>query len=64
MERNLGALTLVLLPGIVWVRVMLMRRKGVTAMHFGKIDKKDYLICLLRLFIFTLCLPLHLSSRP
>jgi protein-S-isoprenylcysteine O-methyltransferase Ste14 len=31
---------------------MLMRRKGVTAMHFGKIDKKDYLILPFASFYF------------
>jgi protein-S-isoprenylcysteine O-methyltransferase Ste14 len=54
MQRILGALILALLPGIVWVRVMLMRRRGLTAMHFGKIDKTDYLILPFVAFYFYL----------
>jgi protein-S-isoprenylcysteine O-methyltransferase Ste14 len=42
--RYLAALTMLLLLGMVWTRVLLLRRKGVKAVHFGNIDKKDFLI--------------------
>ena len=43
-QRYLAALTLVLLLGLVLTRVVWMRRRGTSAMHFGKIDKTDFLI--------------------
>jgi protein-S-isoprenylcysteine O-methyltransferase Ste14 len=52
MQRYFGALTIVLLLGMVWVRVLLMRRKGIKAMNFGRIDKKDFLIPPFALFYF------------
>jgi protein-S-isoprenylcysteine O-methyltransferase Ste14 len=51
-QRYFGALTIVLLLGMVWVRVLLMRRKGIKAMNFGGIDKKDFLIPPFALFYF------------
>jgi protein-S-isoprenylcysteine O-methyltransferase Ste14 len=44
MQRYLGSLVLLLLVGTVVARVLLMRRSGMNAVHFGKIDKKDFLI--------------------
>ena len=44
MPRYLAALTILLLIAMVWTRVLLMRRKGVQAVYFGNIDKKDFLI--------------------
>lgn len=44
MQRYLAALILLLLVGTVVARVWLMRRSGMSAMHFGKLDKKDFLI--------------------
>ena len=44
MQRYFGALTIVLLLGMVLIRALLMRRKGIKAIHFGEIDKKDFLI--------------------
>jgi protein-S-isoprenylcysteine O-methyltransferase Ste14 len=44
MEKYFGALTLALLLTMVVIRVRLMKRKGIQAMHFGKIDKRDFLI--------------------
>ena len=35
---------MILLVGMVWIRVLLMRRKGIRAFYFGRIDKKDFLI--------------------
>lgn len=52
MEKYFGALTLVALPAMVLIRVRLMRRQGIQAMHFGKIDKKDFLILPFVLFYF------------
>jgi protein-S-isoprenylcysteine O-methyltransferase Ste14 len=44
MQRLLASLTIVLFLGMVITRVLLMRRSGIRAMHFGNIDKKDFLI--------------------
>jgi protein-S-isoprenylcysteine O-methyltransferase Ste14 len=52
MERYFGPLTLVLLIAMVLIRVQLMRRQGIRAMHFGQIDKKDFLIPPFALFYF------------
>src|SRR6516225_1180215 len=52
MQRLLASLTLVLLLGTVITRVLLMRRSGIRAMHFGKMDKKDFLIPPFALFYF------------
>ena len=52
MQRLLASLTIVLLIGMVITRVLLMRRSGIWAMHFGKIDKKDFLIPPFAFFYF------------
>ena len=52
MQQYLAALTLVLLVGGVLLRVMLLRGAGITAMHFGRIDKTDYLIPPFALFYY------------
>lgn len=52
MQRQLASLTMVLLVGMVLTRVLLMRRRGIRAMNFGKIDKKDFLIPPFALFYF------------
>jgi hypothetical protein len=52
MQGYLAALTIVLLLGMVLTRVILMRRAGTRAMHFGRIDKKDFLIPPFALFYF------------
>ena len=44
MPQYFAALTLVLLIGMVLTRVFLMKRRGINAVHFGRIDKKDFLI--------------------
>jgi protein-S-isoprenylcysteine O-methyltransferase Ste14 len=54
MPGYLAALTIVLMLGIVSTRVMLLRKRGVEAMHFGKIDKTDFLIPPFALFYFYL----------
>ena len=43
MPGYFAALTIVLMLGMVLTRVLLMKRKGIEAMQFGKIDKKDFL---------------------
>jgi protein-S-isoprenylcysteine O-methyltransferase Ste14 len=52
MEQYFGALTLTLLLAMVLIRVRLMRRKGIQAVHFGNIDKADFLIPPFALFYF------------
>ena len=52
MQKYLAALTIPLLVGMVWVRVVLMRSKGITAVHFGAEDKTDFLMPPLALFYF------------
>jgi protein-S-isoprenylcysteine O-methyltransferase Ste14 len=44
MPQILGALTFVLLIGMVLARVFVMRRQGTKAMKFGGIDRTDFLI--------------------
>ena len=52
MLRLLAALTIVLLLGMVLARVFWLRITGTKAMHFGRIDKKDYLIPPFAIFYF------------
>lgn len=52
MPRYFAALTIVLMLGMVLARVFMMRRKGVEAMNFGKIDKTDFLIPPFAVFYF------------
>lgn len=52
MTGYLAALAIVLLLGTVLTRVLLLRRAGTQAMHFGNLDKKDFLIPPVALFYF------------
>jgi protein-S-isoprenylcysteine O-methyltransferase Ste14 len=52
MPGYFAAATLVVLLAIVVTRVLLLRRSGTQAMHFGKIDKTDFLIPPVALFYF------------
>lgn len=52
MPGYLAVVTILLLLGMVWGRVLLMRRAGIKAMHFGEIDKKDFFIPPLALLYF------------
>jgi protein-S-isoprenylcysteine O-methyltransferase Ste14 len=52
--RYFAVLTVLLMMGMVLTRVLIMKRKGVEAMHFGKIDKTDYFIPPFALFYFYL----------
>ena len=54
MLRYVAVLTLVVMLGMVLTRVLMLRRKGVEAMHFGKIDKTDFLIPLFAVLYFYL----------
>ena len=54
MPGYFAALTILLLLGMVVTRVLLMKRQGVEAMQFGKIDKTDFLIPPFALFYFYL----------
>jgi protein-S-isoprenylcysteine O-methyltransferase Ste14 len=51
-QKYLAALTIPLLIGMVWARVRLMRSKGIKAVHFGEVDKTDFLMPPLALFYF------------
>lgn len=52
MPGYLAALMLVVLLGSVLARVIQLRRAGTQAMHFGNMDKKDFLIPPFALFYF------------
>lgn len=52
MQTYFAALTLLVLVAMVWGRSLLMRRNGIRAIHFGNIDKKDFLIPPFALFYF------------
>ena len=54
MQGYFGALTIVILIGMVVTRVLLMKRKGLEALQFGKMDKTDFLIPPFALFYFYL----------
>jgi protein-S-isoprenylcysteine O-methyltransferase Ste14 len=54
MQRYFAVLTIVLLLGLVFTRVLLMKRRGIEAMQFGKTDKTDFLIPPFALFYFYL----------
>jgi protein-S-isoprenylcysteine O-methyltransferase Ste14 len=54
MPRYFAALTLVLVVGLVLSRVFMMRRRGIRAMRFGQLDKRDFLIPPFAFFYFYL----------
>ena len=54
MPKYFAALTVVLMLGMVLTRVILMRRRGIQAMNFGKTDKTDFLIPPFAFFYFYL----------
>ena len=54
MPGYFGALTIVLLVGMVLTRVRLLKRHGIEAMNFGKMDKTDFIIPPFALFYFYL----------
>jgi protein-S-isoprenylcysteine O-methyltransferase Ste14 len=54
MTQILAALMLVIMVAIVVTRVLLLKSAGTQAMHFGRIDKTDFLIPPFALFYFYL----------
>ena len=52
MQNYLAALTIVLFLGIVLARTLIMNRKGIRAIYFANLDKKDILIPPFVLFYF------------
>ena len=52
MPKYLGALTIVVLLGMVLTRISVLRRQGIKAMKFGNMDKTDFLIPPSALFYF------------
>ncbi len=52
MLPTLGAITLLLIVLLVITRVIMLRRRGIDALQFGKIDKTDFLLPPLMLFYF------------
>ena len=52
MAQYAAALMVVLLMGTVVGRVVVLRRSGTRAMHFGELDKSDFLIPPVALFYF------------
>jgi protein-S-isoprenylcysteine O-methyltransferase Ste14 len=52
MPSYLGALTIVLLLGMVLTRVFVLKRRGINAIKFGNIDKTDFLIIPFAFFYF------------
>lgn len=54
MPKLIAALTLVLMMGMVLTRAMMLKRRGIEAIKFGKIDKTDFLIPPFALFFFYL----------
>lgn len=54
MQRYFAVLTIVLMVVMVLIQVMLLKKKGIESMNFGKIDKTDFLIPPFPLFYFYL----------
>lgn len=52
MPGYFASLTIVLMLGMVLTRALLMKRKGIKAMHFGKIDTTDFLVPPFAFFYF------------
>jgi protein-S-isoprenylcysteine O-methyltransferase Ste14 len=54
MPRYFAVLTIVLMLGMVLTRALMLKRRGVEAVNFGKIDKTDFFIPPFALFYFYL----------
>jgi hypothetical protein len=52
MARYFAPLTIVLMLGMVLTRALLMKKQGIEAMNFGKLDKTDFSILPFALFYF------------
>jgi len=64
MQEYLAALTIILALGTVWTRVLLMRNRGIKALHFGRTDKKDFLIPPFAFFYFYIVFTPALHIPP
>lgn len=54
MQKYFAAATVLLMLAMVATRVAMLRRRGIEAMNFGKIDRTDFLIPPFALFYFYL----------
>ncbi len=54
MQMYIASLTLLLLAGMVAARVMLLKRRGISAFRFGKTDTSDFIILPFAAFYFYL----------
>src|SRR6476661_4731821 len=54
MPRYFAALTVILMLGLVLTRAWMLKRQGVEAFMFGKLDPKDFLIPPFAFFYFYL----------
>ena len=54
MQTYLGSLTILIMLGMVAARVVLLRRRGISTMQFGKLDRTDFLIPPFAFFYFYL----------
>ena len=54
MQNVFAALTVLLMLGLVLARVLLLKKRDIRAMNFGKIDKTDFFIPPFALFYFYL----------
>lgn len=63
-QRYCAAAALLLTVGVVVVRPYFMKQRGIKAMRFGELDKKDFLIPPFALFYFYVIFaaPLHLPQ--
>ena len=64
MPNLLGALTILLLIGMVLTRVRLLKRRGINAMKFGVTDKTDFLIPPFVFFYFFVILENAATPSP
>lgn len=44
MQHYLAVLTVILMMGLVIIRAATLKKKGIVAMQFGKLDKTDFLL--------------------
>ncbi len=54
MQSYVGVITIIVMMGVVAARAAMLRRRGIAAMHFGKLDRTDFLIPPFALFYFYL----------
>jgi hypothetical protein len=50
MQSYVGAISILVLMGMVAAQAAMLRRRGVAAMQFGKLDHTDFLILPFALF--------------